>query len=176
MPILPNDPQHYATLSAMITPALFLTATGSLIISTSNRMSRIVDRIRVLNDRGDELGRGVPNLDYVDERQAHIADQLNLLEWRGDRIRQALSMLYLGFSAFVGTSITLAIDVWFGNRIAALPTSLSVIGVILMLGASINLVREANAALRSNRQEVQFFRDLSERRKTERAQALSTGS
>ncbi len=53
--LLSND--VYATLSAMITPAIFLTANGSLIISTSNRMSRIVDRIRVLNDLGDRIGR-----------------------------------------------------------------------------------------------------------------------
>ena len=50
---MPIDPPSYATLSAMITPAIFLTANGSLIISTSNRMSRVVDRIRVLNDLGD---------------------------------------------------------------------------------------------------------------------------
>ena len=71
MPIAPNS---YATLSAMITPAIFMTANGSLILSTSNRMSRIVDRIRVLNDRGDELCRGVSGLDYIEERRAHIAD------------------------------------------------------------------------------------------------------
>ena len=47
-------PTNYATLSAMITPAVFfMTANGSLIISTSNRMSRIVDRVRVLNELGD---------------------------------------------------------------------------------------------------------------------------
>jgi hypothetical protein len=42
--------ENYAALTVMITPALFMTASGSLIISTSNRMSRIVDRIRQLNE------------------------------------------------------------------------------------------------------------------------------
>ena len=45
---MPVAPPNYSTLAAMITPAIFMTATGSLIISTSNRMSRIVDRIRLL--------------------------------------------------------------------------------------------------------------------------------
>ena len=71
----------------MITPAIFMTANGSLIISTSNRMSRVVDRIRVLNDRGDELCRGDSKLDFVAERRAHIADQLGRLERRSDRVR-----------------------------------------------------------------------------------------
>src|SRR5438309_8882987 len=96
MPI-PALNETYATLSAMITPAIFLTANGSLIISTSNRMSRIVDRIRVLNDVGDKLGRGGADLDFPRERMEHLQDQLRRLLWRGDRIRYALTMLYLAF-------------------------------------------------------------------------------
>src|SRR3954466_11755211 len=91
MPIgLSGDLDVYAALSAMITPAIFLTANGSLIISTSNRMSRIVDRIRVLNDLGDRLCRGATEFDYVDERVAHVRDQITRLVWRSDRIRHAL--------------------------------------------------------------------------------------
>jgi hypothetical protein len=148
----------------MITPAIFLTANGSLIISTSNRMSRIVDRIRVLNDLGDQLCRGGTDLDFPRERLAHVHDQLNRLMWRSDRIRYALTALYLAFGAFAGTSLTLAIDVWTGNLLVALPTLLAVVGVGLMLFACVNMVREAFAALRSTRREIHFFRDLRARR------------
>ena len=157
-------PHNYSTLSAMITPAIFMTANGSLIISTSNRMSRVVDRIRVLNDRGDELCRGDSKLDFVEERRAHVADQLGRLVWRSDRVRHALTMLYLSFASFVGTSLTLAIDSVLGNALAAVPTALSVIGVSLVLTACVNLVREASAALASNRLEIAFYRDLQARR------------
>ena len=74
-------------------------------------------------------------------------------------------MLYLAFGAFVGTSLALAIDVWTGNRLVALPTLLAVLGVGLMLFACVNLVREALEALRSNRLEIGFFRDLHRRRR-----------
>src|SRR5262249_16431868 len=84
--ISPGSPS-YAVLSAMITPAIFLTANGSLIISTSNRMSRVVDRIRVLNDLGDRLCRGGADFDFSRERLEHVQAQLNRLVWRGDRIR-----------------------------------------------------------------------------------------
>jgi hypothetical protein len=157
---MPISPQSYATLSAMITPAIFLTANGSLIISTSNRMSRVVDRIRVLNDLGDRLCRLGGEYDYVPERFAHVQDQLRRLVWRGDRIRYALTALYLAFGSFVGTSLALAVDVWLGNRMVVLPTSLAVLGVSFMLAACVNLVREALEALQSNRQEIQFYRDL----------------
>ncbi len=158
---------NYSTLSAMITPAIFLSANGSLIISTSNRMSRIVDRIRVLNDQGDALCRGALGVDYVHSRIAHASDQLDRLQWRSDRVRLALTMLYLAFAAFVGASLTVALDILVGNRLEFVPTSLSMAGVALLLGASVNLVREAHAALRSNRLEIGFYRDLQRRREAE---------
>jgi hypothetical protein len=162
---MPFASPTYATLSAMITPAIFLTANGSLIISTSNRMSRVVDRIRVLNDLADRLGRGATDLDFPQERLAHVQDQLAQLVWRGSRIRYALTALYMAFGMFAGTSLALAIDVWTGNLLVALPTLLAVLGVGLMLFACVNMVREAILALQSNRLEIGFFRHLQERRK-----------
>jgi hypothetical protein len=154
----------YVTLSAMITPALFMTATGSLIISTSNRMSRIVDRIRTLNDQGDALCRGTSGLDFPTERRQHVDDQLKRLLRRADRIRVALTMLYLAFAMFVGTSLTLGIDVLLDHAVVAVPTLLAALGVTLMLVATLNLVRETLEALRSNRLEITFYRDLRSRR------------
>ena len=74
---MPIAPPNYSTLTAMITPAFFMTATGSLIISTSNRMSRIVDRIRQLNEQADSLSRGKLDLDFPAERLEHLAVQLD---------------------------------------------------------------------------------------------------
>ncbi len=151
-------------LSAMITPAIFMTANASLIISTSNRVSRVVDRIRVLNDLADKLDRGAADLDFPTERMDHIQDQMLRLERRSDRLRLALTALYLAFSSFVGTSLTLAIDALLKNWLIALPMLLAIAGVGLMLFASINLVREALGALLSNRLEIGFYRELHERR------------
>jgi hypothetical protein len=166
---------NYLTLSVMITPALFLTANGSLIISTSNRVARIVDRVRALNDLADQIDRGISDLDYPEERRAHIDDQLRSQEWRGDRVRVALTMLYLALSAFVGTSLVLAADVVLARRLMALPTLLAVAGVVLMLVASVNLALEAHRALQSNREEVRFFRSLQKRRRADRAARPSPG-
>jgi hypothetical protein len=161
---MPAYSENYAALTAMITPALFMTATGSLIISTSNRMSRIVDRIRQLNELADDLSRGISDLDFPDRRVEHIGDQLGRLVWRSDRIRLALTLLYLAMAMFVGTSLTMAIDALIGNYLTALPTSLAILGVLLLLLASIQLTREAHAALRGNRVEIGFYQGLKERR------------
>jgi len=168
-------PTTYNAVSAMITPAIFLTANASLIISTSNRVSRVVDRIRVLNDLADKLGRGVTDLDFTAERMEHAHDQMGRLERRSDRLRFALTALYLAFSSFVGTSLALAIDALFKNSLIALPTLLAVLGVGLMFFASINLVREALEALRSNRLEIRFYRELHQRRRTREGSSPSRG-
>lgn len=172
---MPIPSETYTALSAMLTPAIFMTANGSLIISTSNRMSRIVDRIRVLNDHRDQLCLATAVIDFPEERRAHLADQLRRLVWRSDRIRYSLVMLYSAFGSFVGSSLTLAIDAWTGNRMAALPTTLALIGVALLLGASVNLVREALEALRSNRMEVRFHDDLDTWRRARDEKAGASG-
>jgi hypothetical protein len=173
MPI--NVPSQYETLSAMITPAIFLTANASLIISTSNRMSRVVDRIRVLNDLVDKLDCGKTELDFMADRMDHLQDQFRRLGKRGDRIRFALIALYVAFALFVGTSLTLAIDAWVQNRLVALPVGLAIGGVGLLLFASVNLVQEALEALRSNRLEIRFYLELHERRVTARS-CLGSGA
>jgi Protein of unknown function (DUF2721) len=165
---MPITPTTYGALTAMITPAIFMTANASLIISTSNRVARVVDRIRVLNEQADKLDRGVTELDFPDRRLDHFHDQMRRLERRSDRLRFALTALYLAFTSFVGTSLTLAIDTLLNNWLVVLPTLLAVVGVGLLLFASVNLVLEALEALRSNRLETRFYRDLHQDRHAER--------
>jgi hypothetical protein len=83
-------------------------------------------------------------------------------------------MLYMALSAFVGTSLVLALDVLLGSRMGGVPTFLAVVGVCLMLASSINLTREARMALRSNRKEIQFHRELQARRRADREALIKT--
>ena len=64
----------------------------------------------------------------------------------------------------MGTSLILAVDALLGNRLVALPIVLAVAGVGLLLFASVNLALEALEALRTNRLEIRFYRELFDRR------------
>lgn len=161
---MPVISEAYSTLSAMIAPALFMTANGSLIISTSNRMSRIVDRIRQLNIEGDALCRGASQLDFLEDRLEHVHVQLDRMTKRSDLIRLALTLLYLAMAMYVGTSLTMAVDALLGNNLVVVPTTLAILGVSLMLAACVQLTREAQIALRSNRLEIVFYRKLRDQR------------
>jgi hypothetical protein len=46
-----------AVLTAMITPAVLISACGSMILSTSSRLGRVVDRVRALSDRLEDMSK-----------------------------------------------------------------------------------------------------------------------
>ena len=154
------NPSSYETVSAMIAPALFLTATASLIVSTANRMGRIIDRIRELIELGNRIAQGVAALDFPEARLAHIETLLQNLQGRNRRILVTVSELYLAFGAFVGTSLAIALDSVTGRHLEGIPTLFAVAGVLLLLLASMNLVAEIRIATRTNRLEVEFYHEL----------------
>ena len=132
----------------MIAPALFLTATGSLLISTSNRIARIVDRIRTLVAlcESGELDK----LDFADLRRRHAIDELERLQVRSRRVAVAVTLLYLAFTSFAGTSLAIGIRPLLGNYLAELPAVTAVAGVALLFVACIYLVLEARSSLQGN--------------------------
>jgi hypothetical protein len=159
----------------MIAPALFMTATGSLIISTAARAGRVVDRIRVLVETRDRMRRGDGALDFQGVRRRHLLDQLRHLQSRGDRLMAAVTTLDMALASFAGTSLVIAVDAVTGYRIGALPALFAAAGVGLLLVARVNLVIKARTALRGNDMEVRFFHELEEHREAAGATTADAG-
>ena len=158
------------TVAAMIAPALFLTATGSLLISTAARIGRIVDRIRAVVNQCES--GGLERLDFPEERRQHAVEELGHLHSRSNRVSTAVTMLYMAFGAFVMTSMMIAIDSFTGNHLTIVPVLFAVAGVGLLLVACVHLVLEARSSLKGNDREVQFFHDLEALRKQARQTRL----
>jgi hypothetical protein len=137
MPMNP-DVSHYAILTAMLTPAFFLTATASLLISANSRLARVIDRARVLL-------RELPDL-TEDDRLQHEA-LIALQRRRSLIILRGSQLLYVAISFFVGTSLAVAGDAFLGYRASGLPTALAALGVTSMFAASLLLAREAALAV-----------------------------
>src|SRR5215211_4444289 len=76
-------PPANEVLGAMITPALLISAAGTLVLSTSTRLARVVDRVRVLGQMAEELqpADGTPAED-MEEKRKLIFDQLGKLTAR----------------------------------------------------------------------------------------------
>jgi hypothetical protein len=62
--------------------------------------------------------------------------------------------------------LPLSLPVLVESDILAVPKALAILGVSLLLVASVQLTMEAHAALQSNRLEISFFQDLRKRRES----------
>src|ERR1044071_6788347 len=87
-----------AVLTAMITPAVLISACGALILSTSTRLGRVVDRVRSLIDRFEEMMKTQEEGDDVElfeERRAFIFHQLDRLTTRSRLLQKSMTVFYL---------------------------------------------------------------------------------
>lgn len=66
-----------AVMTAMITPAVLISACGALIFSTSSRMGRVIDRVRLLSERFEALAKHPEQDEMFEERRALIFMQLD---------------------------------------------------------------------------------------------------
>jgi hypothetical protein len=160
-----------ALLSAMITPAVLISACGTLIFSTSNRLGRIVDRVR-------ELGRMLEQLhdagdgELVRERLGNMELQLASHAQRGRLIQRSLTGFYVALGFFVATTISIGVTALL-HRIAWLPTVLGILGTIVLFYGCVLLIGETRLALRAVDAEMAFILRLrdayQERRKAPRS-------
>lgn len=147
----------------MITPAVLISAAGSMILSTSTRLGRVVDRVRSLSDRLQSLTDGDTRTDLIDEKREMIFDQLDKLTSRSRLLQRALTTFYLAVGIFVATSVALGVVSFFGARFAFIPVVLGLIGALFLFYGSMLLVFEARLALSTTHAEMDFVWRTSQR-------------
>src|SRR4029078_10888131 len=143
-------------LTAMITPAVLISACGSMILSTSSRLGRVVDRVRALSDKLDELF----DKDAVEttHRQAIISARLDKLTSRARILQRAMVTFYLATGMFVATSVAIGV-VAFVPRVPVYNYVTVVVGLLaacFLFYGSILLIFEARLALSTIHAEMDF--------------------
>ena len=154
-------PTGLELLSAMITPAVLISASGTLVLSTSHRLARVVDRVRTLSASFEELFHA-PEGGIVSARRAEVERQIGLQTSRGRLIQRALTSFYVALCVFVGTTISIAISA-FAPRAAWAPTALGIVGMLSMFYGCVLLVRETRLALVSVDQEMSHVLEMRSR-------------
>jgi hypothetical protein len=139
----------------MITPAVLISACGSMILSTSSRLGRVVDRVRSLSDRlEDTAKRGEVSAD----RQALIFQQLDKLTSRARLLQRCMVTFYLSLGMFVATSVAIGVVAFTGNpRHNLIPVGLGLAGACFLFYGSILLIFEARLALSTIHAEMDFI-------------------
>jgi Protein of unknown function (DUF2721) len=150
-------------LGAMITPAVLISASGVLVLSTSNRVGRTVDRVRVLATEVERLQllpeSGSVSTEIKASKRKRLADQLGQLSARAVLLRSAMTALYSAIGLLVGTSILVGVVALLQWQYSFLPVVVGFAGACALLYGSLLLIREARLAVRSTLQEVSFARE-----------------
>ncbi|TDE10537.1 DUF2721 domain-containing protein [Dyadobacter psychrotolerans] len=142
--------QTLTILSSMIAPVVLILACGSLITTTSQRLSRVIERSRKLTEQLKQLVRDHDaSSEVITKEGAKLFYQLNKSTLRTNLLQRAMVTLYLCLSLFVATSISLGIMDIFNAKHTWLPVLLSIIGALMLFYVSVLLIRESSLALKA---------------------------
>jgi hypothetical protein len=156
----------FAVLSLIVAPAILTNACSVLVMSTSNRLARAVDRAR-------ELSKQLEGTD--DASGAEPARRLKELasnETRAFMLLRALQSFYAGLSGFAAAAlISLIGAVLAPLRMSVIVTALEVGTVVVGLFAVGALIRGAVILVRETRLAVQILGERADavRRRLERS-------
>lgn len=164
-----------AVLSAMITPAVLISACGSLAISTANRLGRTIDRTRRLSEefaslaresaaeeaKGEQRDAGIMGL--IAERRAMVFEQLERSIRRSRLLQRAMTRIYLAIGFFVATSVAVGIVAVTHARFTWVPVLLGMAGAGLLFHASALLILESRVGLSAIHAEMNFMWRLGRR-------------
>ncbi len=144
-------------LTAMITPALLISATGSLVLSTSTRLGRVVDRVRELERRFNEMivTEDKASIPFYEKKLEVTVNLLDKVTTRARILQRAMSAFYFGLCFFILTSVTIAIVGLF-NVYRWLPIVVGIIGIIFLFYGSILMLRETRMATATINAEMDF--------------------
>ncbi len=146
-------------LTAMITPAVLISACGTLIFSTSARLGRIFDRVNVMKGEVEQVVAGT--ISFPTERLAFLTEQIGRQRYRAILIQKAMATLYTATAFFVATSLGIAINSAYGTTDQAwIPTGLALLGGLFLFAASAILLYESRYNLRFVTRSIEFIEFL----------------
>ena len=144
-------------LTAMITPAVLISACGTMILSTSTRLGRVVDRVRSLSDKLEELAKVEGDVELLDERRTVIFSQLDKLTSRARILQRSMTIFYTALGIFVATSVAIGVVAVTGLRYSWIPVTVALVGAAFLFYGSILLIFEARLALTTIHMEMDFI-------------------
>ena len=116
-----------ALIAAMLSPALLILASGSLIAAALVRLARVVDRVRAL---------GAPDAKLVP------SEELAVHERRASLALLAIRCYFVAIAFFVGAGAAIALDHATHDTLTWLPITLTLVGMLLIVGGVLAMERE----------------------------------
>ena len=152
-------PSPFSIISAVVAPALLILACSSLITTTANRLSLLLDRVRQLTGEMEAFRAGRSG--GADSKRAFIAAQLGKGARRAGLLQRTLATLYLALGSLILTSVCVGFSSAIGLSVNFIVVTV-LASVTFLLYASTLLIRESRIALSSVDAEMEYVRRLLE--------------
>jgi uncharacterized membrane protein (GlpM family) len=138
-------------LQALLSPSIFVSATGLLLLSLNARLMGIVSRLRQLHrEARQSAGAGRA------EEAAAFSDQIISVERRAEKIRRAFLCTLFSLAGTVITCLLLGLGLyWQAARLMAIATFVG--AILALLVAALYYIAEVHEALSAVREEARFF-------------------
>jgi hypothetical protein len=141
-------------LTAMVTPTLLISATGSLVLSTSTRLGRVVDRVRELEQRLSDLivVEDKSSIPLYTKRMDTIVNLLAKVTIRARILQRAMSAFYYALGIFILTSVSIAAGGIFNfSTIRWLPIPVGIVGIMFLFYGTRSSAATPNASTSRSR-------------------------
>jgi hypothetical protein len=134
----------------MITPALLLLGSASLVTSALMRMGRVVDRARVLATIAHEQ-----TSDRTGVTETQLRAWLQSHAKRARYAERSITALYAAIVVFIATCLSIGLDRFADNSVGWLPVTLAIAGILLLLTGGAYMVAESRLSGEQIRAEIQ---------------------
>jgi FlaA1/EpsC-like NDP-sugar epimerase len=151
-----NEITGLGILSSMITPAVLILASGQLILTTSQRLSRVVERVRKLSAEFMQVEKGNDPNSANESKRRILYTLLHKSARRSKLLTRAMTFLYVSLGLFVATSLTIGIVAVTHLRYTWIPTAIGMIGAITLFISSAILIVESRVTYSVITDEVDF--------------------
>lgn len=143
-------------LSSMITPAVLILASGSLIMTTSQRLSRVIERVRKIAQEFMQIEKSHDVESATEVKRRILYTLLKKSARRSKLLTRAMTLLYLSLGLFVATSLTIGIVAIIHLRYTWIPTAIGLIGALTLFASSAILIVESRLTYSVIADEVDF--------------------
>jgi hypothetical protein len=143
-------------LSSMITPAVLILATGSLIMTTSQRLSRVIERVRKISQEFMMIEKSADIDSAIEVKRRTLYELLKKSAKRSKLLTRAMTYLYISLGLFVATSLALGIVGITHLNTTWIPTALGMIGAVFLFFSSFILIIESRIMFSAITDEVDY--------------------
>lgn len=135
-------------ISSLLTPALLMVGSGSLVSTALMRLGRAIDRARYFFQLSEEERK---RLGWTDE---DVRRWLERYARRSVVAERAVTALYIAIGIFVVDGFAISIDRALNDSMAWLPVSVTIGGMLLMCYSAACMITESKLAMQQIREEL----------------------